>query len=408
MRIKKVTLHGVGPFEHQTIEFRHKGDKPDLADVTLLVGENGTGKSTILYAIADQIDSKKRPSGNPSLLALRRHDAKSSVTPEFDDDRYIYGRITREILFDAAPNSAPQPESWAAFAYAGMRQVDGVRIKGIEELDWEPLSGALAFTSTTNGQRFAQWLALTNYRHRQATVSQPTIAERFESAIRRVESALSEILGEPVSFDFPIGSDITPRVSLRERSLSFDVLPDGLKSVLSWVGDLLMRHDRIEWEGNLPVDQREFLLLLDEIDVHLHPAWQRRVLPLAQKLFPKAQIIATTHSPLVVASADDADVVVLRRSQKGQPTVQKLDSQIGSSYSAVLRSVFGIESEFDKDTQEHLDKLHELKRELLARTREDRTEFDQLAQTLAGRSEELGQIVAYEKRQLDRQLKDTH
>jgi hypothetical protein len=44
-----------------------------------------------------------------------------------------------------------------------------------------------------------------------------------------------------------------------------------------------MRLDRIPWHNNTPVLQRQFLLLLDEIDIHLHPAWQRKVLPLVQR-----------------------------------------------------------------------------------------------------------------------------
>lgn len=416
MRIKKVTLHGVGPFEHQEIEFR-EGKNPDLADVTLLVGENGTGKSTVLYAIAGAVGRTSHVAGGHAVVPrMRRRDAYVDV--DMGDRRFGVKNSTWGALDAWVPNSgssasaspvqwhaAPDDQhGWMAFAYAGMRVVGNVVIETIARASARPLEDALSFTNTSDTTRFAQWLANTNYSRLLATNAAAPSAERYSTAIRRCEAALTEVLGEPIGFDFPT-EDLTPRVRMRGESLSFEVLPDGLKSVLSWVTDLLMRHDQLSWVDNLPIEQREFLLLLDEIDVHLHSAWQRRVLPLAQRLFPKAQIIATTHSPLVVASADDAHVVVLRRNEKGQPTVENLDSQIGSSYSAVLRSVFGIESEFDKDTQDQLDKLHAIKRELLARTRADRAEFDQLATALAGRSEELSQIVSYEKRQLDRQLK---
>lgn len=66
------------------------------------------------------------------------------------------------------------------------------------------------------------------------------------------------------------------------KSIEFDVLPDGLKSIISWVADLLMRMDRIEWVDDRDVFEREFILLLDEVDIHLHPSWQRKILSLSK------------------------------------------------------------------------------------------------------------------------------
>lgn len=396
MRIKKVTLHGVGPFEHQEIKFR-EGKNPDLADVTLLVGENGTGKSTILYAIADALlGDADRPWS--TRIKERMHDmTTSSIRLETDP--------SEALVFERVKHLVPSEElpAWAAFAYGGFREFADVHVSAIADEIWNPLAGTLSFATDDNSERFAQWLANTNYFRLQEKERDPKAPNKYLNALSRLEQALSDVLGESVAFEFPT-KHLTPKVRLRGKSLSFAALPDGLKSILSWIGDIHMRHDLLDWRNSAPLEQREFLLLLDEVDVHLHPAWQRRVLPLAQRLFPKAQIIATTHSPLVVASADDAHVVVLQRGARGTPVVHDLDAQIGSSYSSVLRSVFGINSEFDKDTQEHLDKLHELKRDLLSKKLSDRSAFDELAHALAARSEELSQIVAYEKRQLDRQL----
>lgn len=67
-----------------------------------------------------------------------------------------------------------------------------------------------------------------------------------------------------------------------------------------------MRLDRLPWKDQTPILDREITLFLDEIEVHLHPAWQRRILPVVQSLFSKAQVFVSTHSPFVIASADDA------------------------------------------------------------------------------------------------------
>ena len=111
-----------------------------------------------------------------------------------------------------------------------------------------------------------------------------------------------------------------------------------------------MRLDRIPWQDDTPVLQRQFLLLLDEVDIHLHPAWQRKVLPLAQRMFPNAQIIASTHSPFVVTSVDDARIITLGFQGQSSIVANVASPQLGVSYSAVLRSIFGIDSEFDIDT----------------------------------------------------------
>jgi predicted ATP-binding protein involved in virulence len=165
-----------------------------------------------------------------------------------------------------------------------------------------------------------------------------------------------------------------------------------------------MRLDRIPWQDNTPVLQRQFLLLLDEVDIHLHPAWQRKVLPLAQRMFPNAQIIASTHSPFVVASVDDARIITLGFHGRSSVVTNVASPQIGVSYTAVLRSIFGIDSEFDIDTERNLNEFHDAKRRLLTGDAAARSDVDRLAELLSRRSEELREVVALELGQLQRQL----
>lgn len=184
-----------------------------------------------------------------------------------------------------------------------------------------------------------------------------------------------------------------------------DVLPDGIKSIVSWVADLLMRLDRIPWIDDTPTMQRSFLLLLDEIDIHLHPAWQRQVIPVVQKLFPKAQIVASTHSPFVVGSADDAHVITFAAKDGRSVVESNKPSQVGVSYSAVLRDIFGITSEFDVETERMLAEFHAAKTSLLEGKTTDRSTVVELAHKLAARSEELSSMLGFELRQIERHQK---
>lgn len=228
-------------------------------------------------------------------------------------------------------------------------------------------------------------------------------AEQIARSIQNIEQVISEITGD--AFAFAMNEDDNDvRIRRNGELLNLSVLPAGLHSIMSWVADLLMRLDRIPWVDSIPPMQRSFLLLLDEIDIHLHPAWQRKVIPVVQKLFPKAQIIASTHSPFVVASAEDAHIVAFAVENGKSRLVDVLDSQKGSSYGAVLREVFGIESEFDVLTEEMFTRFRDAKASLLRGETTDRTEVAQLAQQLAQRSFEVSQIVGFELRQLERQL----
>ena len=84
--------------------------------------------------------------------------------------------------------------------------------------------------------------------------------------------------------------------------------------------------------------------------------------------------------------------------------VADAEPQLGVSYSAVLRSIFGIESEFDVDTEGKLQQFHAARQRLLSGDEGARGELDQVADELAHRSEELREIIALERAQLRRQL----
>jgi energy-coupling factor transporter ATP-binding protein EcfA2 len=92
---------------------------------------------------------------------------------------------------------------------------------------------------------------------------------------------------------------------MRELSL-------GYKAVIAWVVDLAARMIERYPDINNPLSEPA-IVLVDEIDLHLHPTWQRQVVGYLRERFPKVQFIVTAHSPLVVQAAQDANVVLLRR-----------------------------------------------------------------------------------------------
>jgi AAA domain, putative AbiEii toxin, Type IV TA system len=86
----------------------------------------------------------------------------------------------------------------------------------------------------------------------------------------------------------------------------------GYQSVLAWVTDLASRLFAAFPSSPDPLAE-PCVVLVDEIDIHLHPRWQRTLLDAVSDIFPNAQFIVTAHSPLIVQAAPDANLAVLRR-----------------------------------------------------------------------------------------------
>jgi energy-coupling factor transporter ATP-binding protein EcfA2 len=90
----------------------------------------------------------------------------------------------------------------------------------------------------------------------------------------------------------------------------FPALSDGYRAFYGWLGDLLYHVCETASRGKKLVDNSG-IVMIDEIDLHLHPSWQMEVLPRLSKELPNIQFIATTHSPLVVGSLQWVNLVVL-------------------------------------------------------------------------------------------------
>jgi predicted ATP-binding protein involved in virulence len=129
----------------------------------------------------------------------------------------------------------------------------------------------------------------------------------------------------------------------------------GYKTMVSWIVDLAARLFERYPDSDNPLAEPA-IVLVDEIDLHLHPKWQRKIFDYLSDKFPQTQFIVTAHSPLVVQSAPkDANIVVLRR--EGDHVV--IDNDIKSvrnwRLDQILSSdLFGIESARDPETEKWL------------------------------------------------------
>jgi predicted ATP-binding protein involved in virulence len=99
-------------------------------------------------------------------------------------------------------------------------------------------------------------------------------------------------------------------------SRPFKSLSDGQRNLLSLAGDLSIRMARLNPQlGTGVLSHTPGIVLIDELDLHLHPRWQRRIVDDLRKLFPKVQFIATTHSPFIIQTLQEGELMNL----EGQP-----------------------------------------------------------------------------------------
>ena len=105
-------------------------------------------------------------------------------------------------------------------------------------------------------------------------------------------------------------------------NLTFDQLSEGYKSVIIFVSDLLYRLNKNALIGET-TNEFKGIVLLDEIDLHLHPKWQRVIVKKLRQLFPNVQFIFTTHSPTIIQGASEDAIIyrVYRNKEDGKTRV---------------------------------------------------------------------------------------
>ena len=429
-RIEEIRLVDVGPFEDCRFVFP-KSEATNLAEVHVLTGTNGCGKSTLLYALAglfDWIAANRMPpldevrkrfrsergrltargfgSGydlsyrdSPVASVTRSNPEPKHLTASWGDDLSAQMREFQGIVVGAKDVWKKMRFHFLPLAYSGQRSVSsGQSPLVIQEIDESPLQNHLSFNFTVSPERILQWIANIETQGALALKdNDQKAADSYRQALDAVTTAINEICEDEYSFALQ-RKPLNVVLKRGGEELEFDVLPDGLKSIISWIADVLMRMDRINWANpDLPLLHQPLILFLDEIDIHLHPKWQRRVLPVVQKLFPNAQIFVSTHSPFVVGSVRDAWVYNLDK--KGKEIVAE-PAGAGHSYEVVLEEVFGITEHFDMESQQLLARLKDERRKLLESASALDKTYVEIARSLSARSEELDAIVSADIRQI--------
>ena len=144
--------------------------------------------------------------------------------------------------------------------------------------------------------------------------------------------------------------------------LTYDMMSDGFKAMINIVAEIAYRCIELNgFLGRNAVKQTPGVVLIDELDLYLHPHWQQHVLADLQKAFPKFQFILTTHSPFIVQSVDTNNIIVLDTSYIGS------ESPSNRGIEEIAAAAMGMEgmlrSEKYRKKQELADKYYKLVKE---------------------------------------------
>ena len=196
---------------------------------------------------------------------------------------------------------------------------------------------------------FANWYRVI------AVEAAPAIRNRLflqlEQAIKRFLPEVSNLVlneGKPPRFS----------VTKSGKTLFLEQLSDGERGLLALVFDLARRLALANPDSDNPIAEGVGLVLIDEIELHLHPSWQRRVLRLLQSTFSRCQFIVTTHSPQVIGQVRPEKLKLLHfdTSQK----VVRIDAaqSFGMDSSWILQNIMGVPAR-DYETEQRLSAIYQ-------------------------------------------------
>lgn len=284
----------------------------------ILLGENGVGKSTLLRAIvlalAEPEDAFQLVTGSRTPL-LRNDQQLGAAIVELNGIEY-----RAEIAFEqgrerARSSSKNGPERPPLFAYGCAR---GSAASGEEAVPGDTTFDDVHTLFNDRARLTPARLWLTNL----ALDAKPSDSDReakpgAKALFEAVRTTLSELLpGNPhIEVDGSGPHFFSPKIGER---VPLSSLSDGYITTIGWVVDLLARYVRRATERGEslgPNFNREMtgLVIVDEIDLHLHPRWQRSIIADVRRVFPRMHFVVTTHNPLTLLSARPGEIIVLER-----------------------------------------------------------------------------------------------
>lgn len=343
----------------RTLKF--SGDLAFDSRINVFYGINGAGKSTILDSIAILLSwfAARMKSPNGSGRSIRLEDINNGAS---------------SVAVGLSLNCSDTSFNWSIVKNSpGRQNVDSKsNFSGVNELckalveNPDPVYPVLAFypvtravvdiplrirnkhnfvgplntyenslSSAANFRTFFEWFReredLENEKLRECgTLQKDLQLEAVRSALDNFLPGFSELTVKR--------SPLRMEVNKNGYVLRVDQLSDGEKCLLALVGDLARRFAIANENKSINALDGKGVVLIDEIDLHLHPEWQRMMIPRLLETFPNCQFFISTHSPLVINQLKPENLFMLQNSGN-ELTVSRPDASYGKSSDRILEDL---------------------------------------------------------------------
>lgn len=399
MKISALRASPFPPFGEFEIEFPHveETEDQDLAEVHVITGPNGSGKTRLLALIAALLGGTRELARRIDLGSIGLFEAITLDDPLHDSYRW----------WDVTRNEPWRMVRVPAMTFCPRAYLEAAQVSANAEIRVPNVDDALSFSRPADeSQRLLQGIFTMDLQG--ATESKNGKDGRYSRMIKAIEKAVYAVTREQFTFV----SQVHPSPELRVRwgsspeTFAITTLPDGLRSILGWLVQGVVWMDIFHTDSPEPLNE-PVILLVDEPETHLHPDWQWRVLPMMQKLFPKAQIFVATHSPFAVSSLNEnAWIHRLKVGKDGKVSVEDAKKvEKGDSYLTALTEVLEVTGFFDPENQALLDEFKVLRTAALNGGSSEEEKLMTKAKEIAARGMELEHIIGAEMRQHERQMK---
>lgn len=372
MRLSRITLRNYRRFEYFEIALHR--------ELTVIAARNGQGKTTILEAIAASLGPFVGAFDNGRAEHIRRTDARYSVLaggyeneqnfpvtidaemtePALQWQRALHSSKGRTTTKEAAPladwgkHLQNELRTNADVALPVMRYYSSSRLwvnhkntAGKAILTQSRTAGYEdCLSSLSSFVQLQEWVKKATQAAQQQREMPGYEKSNLEDRLKGIQLAVDTVMGEEgwKHFHYSFVYDELAMTHPDHGALPVSMLSDGVRAMVSLAADLALRCVRLNgFLGEFAPKESYGIVLIDEIDLHLHPAWQQRVVQALREAFPKLQFIISSHSPQVLSTVTRENIRVVYRSTDGQWLAEEPDQEILGRESAIaLNEVMGV------------------------------------------------------------------
>ena len=359
----------------------------------IITGKNGSGKTILLNAVSDFLNKIKDDKAMLFLGYYKSLETYNKILKETTDEQVrrqtqqnvdffsreienIYGKVElRSELWDSIIDKYAKGAFIIAF-YQADRKVKMSEPKN----PMKPVINKKGNVRETATSQFLNFLSDLKIQEALArNEKQDEDADEINAWFRDFEELLRHIYQDDelrLEFNY---RDYSFRICTEGKKFKFTEVSDGFAAVLDIVADLILK---MQGEGTLVRSyQKEGIVLIDEIETHLHLALQKVIMPLLTKVFPNIQFVITTHSPFVLSSMPDAVAYDLEHREV-------LENLTEYSYESLAEGYFGVRTqssyaEMQLDNFRRLLAKEELSDAEKVEIKQLKCEFEKITETLS-------------------------